>query len=118
MRKRSSCDGFQQSAVSVPVFTGSFDSVFSGSEEMAQSGAVVVQPCILCMGGAGLYYTDARLDSGLLYRRDSRGPFFAAGALPFGARGTDRIIDREPVAAWIFQVCGFCDWDGEQSDRV
>ena len=43
MRKRSSCDGFQQSAVSVPVFTGSFDSVFSGSEEMAQSGAVAVQ---------------------------------------------------------------------------
>ena len=63
MRKRSSCDGFQQSAVSVPVFTGSFDSVFSGSEEMAQSGAVAVQPCILCMGGAGLYYTDVSSQS-------------------------------------------------------
>ena len=58
------------------------------------------------------------LDPGLLYRRDSRGPLFAAGALPIGARGTDRIIGRESVAAWIFQVCGFCDWDGEQPDRV
>ena len=28
------------------------------------------------------------------------------------------LIGRESVAAWIFQVCGFCDWDGEQSDRV
>ena len=28
------------------------------------------------------------------------------------------IIGRESVAAWIFQVCGFCDWDGEQPDRV
>ena len=85
---------------------------------MAQSGTVAVQPCILCMGGAGLYYIDARLDPSLLYRRYSRGPFFAAGALSIGARGTDRIIGRESVAAWIFQVCGFCDWDGEQSDRV
>ena len=99
MRKRSSCDGFQQFAVSVPVFTGSFDSVFSSSEEMAKSGAVAVQPCILCMGGAGLYYTDARLDPGLLYRGDSCGPLFAAGALPIGARGTDRIIGRESVVA-------------------
>ena len=38
--------------------------------------------------------------------------FLRQGRSAIGARGTDRIIGRESVAAWIFQVCGFCDWDG------
>lgn len=52
-------NGIQQCVVSFSVFTDFYDLLFPGSPEHEESGSVSGEPGLLCLGRAGLYFSDA-----------------------------------------------------------